>query len=125
MGLEGFQLLSGSVITVIEGVCVFLCVIGDRRYTRVFELLAHLGIRACSAILPRGLYCRNLLLLEGPSCLSVTAFHKVFVEFLFRSSRDFQGRIVGVNKNVNNLVLKASCPSKKSRKDSNIRGTCK
>jgi len=82
-------LLSGSVATVIEGVYVFLRVVGNRRYTKVFELLAHLGIRAHSAVLPRGLYCRNLLLLEGPSCLSATAFYKVFVEFLFRLSRDF------------------------------------
>jgi len=51
----------------------------------------HLGIGACLAVLLRGLYYRNLLLLEGPSCLSATAFHKVFVEFPFRSSRDFKG----------------------------------
>jgi len=82
-------LLSSSVITVIEGVCVFLRVVGDRRYIRVFKLLAHLGIRAYSAVLPRGLYCRNLLLLEGPSCFSATAFYKVFIEFPFRLSRDF------------------------------------
>ena len=110
-------------MTVIEGVCVFLRVVGNRRYMRVFELLAHLGVGARSAILPRGLYCRNLLLLEGPFCLSATAFYEVFIEFPFRSSRDFQGKIVGVNKNVNNLVLKASYPSKKSRKDLNVRGT--
>ena len=82
-------MLSSSVVTVIEGVCIFLRVVSDRRYARVFKLLAHLGIRARSAILPRGLYCRNLLLSEGPSCLSATAFYEVFVEFLFRSSRDF------------------------------------
>ena len=84
----------------------------------------HLGIRAYSAILPRGLYYCNLLLSEGPSCLSTTAFHKVFMEFPFRSSRDFfKEEIVDINKNINNLVLKASCPSKKSRKDLNVRGT--
>jgi len=66
-----------------------LVTIGNRKYTRVFELLAHLGVGAHSAVLPKGLYCRNLLLLEGPSCLSATAFHKVFVEFLFGSSQDF------------------------------------
>ena len=82
-------MLSSSVITVIEGVCVFLRVIGNRRYAKVFELLAHLGIRARLAVLPRGLYCRNLLLSEGPSYLSATAFHKVFMEFPFRLSRDF------------------------------------
>ena len=91
MGLEGFRLLSSSVATIIEGVCVFLSVASDRRYARVFELLVHLGVRAYSAVLPRGLYYRNLLLLEGPSCLSVTAVYKVFVEFLFRLSRDFKG----------------------------------
>jgi len=82
-------LLSGSVISVIEGVCVFLS--GNYRYTRVFELLVHLGIRARSAVLPRGLFYRNLLLLGRPSYLSVTAFYKVFVEFPFKSSRDFKG----------------------------------
>ena len=82
-------MFSSSVITIIEGVCVFLS--SDYRYIRVFKLLVHLGIKAYSAILPRGLYYRNLLLLEGPFCLSATAFHKVFVEFLFRSSRDFKG----------------------------------
>jgi hypothetical protein len=74
-------------MAVVEGVCVFLS--GDRRYTRVFKLLVHLGIRAYLAVLPRGLYYRNLLLLEGPSCLYATAFYKVSVEFLFRLSRDF------------------------------------
>ena len=82
-------MLSSSVTTVIKGVCVFFS--GDRRYIRVFKLLVHLGIRARLAILPRGLYYRNILLLEGPSCLSATAFYKVFMEFLFRSSRDFKG----------------------------------
>jgi len=89
VGLEGFRLLSSSVITVIEGVCVFLS--GNYRYVRVFELLEHLGIRAHSAVLPKGLYYYNLLLLEGPSCLYATAFYKVSVEFPFRLSRDFKG----------------------------------
>jgi len=84
VGLEGFRLLSSSIITVIEGICVFFSVTSNCRYTRVFKLLVHLGIRAYSAVLPRGLYCRNLLLLEGPSCLSATAFYKVFMEFPFR-----------------------------------------
>jgi len=83
-------LLSSSVATVIEGVCVFLS--GNYRYIRVFKLLEYLGIRAYSAVLPKGLYYRNLLLSEGPSCLYATAFHKVSVEFPFRLSRDFKGR---------------------------------
>ena len=81
MGLEGFWLFSSSIATVVEGVCVFLSVAGNYRYARVFKLLVHLGVRARSAVLPRGLYCRNFLLLEGPSCLYATAFYKVSVEF--------------------------------------------
>ena len=50
----------------------------------------HLGIRARSAVLPRGLYCRNLLLLEGPFYLYAIAFYKVSVEFPFKSSQDFK-----------------------------------
>jgi hypothetical protein len=87
VGLEGFWLLSSSVAAVVEGVWVFLS--GNYRCARVFELLVHLGVRACLAVLLRGLYYRNLSLLEGPSCLCATAFHKVSVEFLFESSRDF------------------------------------
>ena len=66
-------------MAVVEGICVFLS--GNRGCARVFKLLVHLGIRACLAILPRGLYYRNLSLSEGPSCLYATAFHKVSVEF--------------------------------------------
>jgi len=79
VGPEGFWLLFSSVTAVIEGVYVFLSVAGNRRYARVFELLVHLGIRAYLAVLPRGLYCRNLLLLEGPSYLKATAFYRVSV----------------------------------------------
>ena len=63
----------------VEGVCVFLS--GDYGYIRVFKLLVHLDVRAYSAVLPRGLYYRNLSLLEGPSYLYATAFYKVSVEF--------------------------------------------
>ena len=79
MGPEGFRLLSSSVIAIVEGVCVFLS--GNHRCVKVFKLLVHLGIRARLAVLPRGLYYRNLLLSEGPSCLCATAFYKVSVEF--------------------------------------------
>jgi hypothetical protein len=89
VGLEGFRLLSSSVIAIVEGVWVFLS--GNRRCIRVFKLLVYLGIRAYSAVLPRGLYYCNLSLLEGPSCLCATAFYKVFIEFLFRLSRGFKG----------------------------------
>ena len=80
-------MLFSSVVTVIEGVYIFLS--SNYRYIRVFKLLMHLGINAYSAILPKGLYYYNLLLLEGPFYLSATAFHKVFIEFPFRLSRDF------------------------------------
>jgi len=91
VGLEGFQLLFSSIVTVIEGVYIFLSITSDYRYTRVFKLLVYLGVRTYSVILPRGLYYCNLLLLEGPSCFSVMAVYKVFVEFPFRLSRDFKG----------------------------------
>jgi hypothetical protein len=74
-------------MAIVEGIYIFLS--GNYRCIRVFKLLVYLGIRAYSAVLPRGLYYRNLSLLEGPSCLYVTAFYKVSVEFPFRLSRDF------------------------------------
>ena len=79
MGLEGFWLLSSSIIAVVEGVYIFLS--GNYRYIRVFKLLVYLGIRAYLAVLPRGLYYRNLLLLEGPFYLYIMAFYKVSIEF--------------------------------------------
>ena len=91
MGLEGFWLLSSSIVTVIEGVYVFLNVAGNCRCAKVFKLLVHLGVGAHSAILPKGLYYCNLSLSEGPSCLSAMAVHKVFIEFPFRLLRDFKG----------------------------------
>ena len=90
MGLEGFRLFSSSIATVVKGVCVFLSIASDYRYARVFKLLVHLGIRARSAILPRGLYCRNLSLLEGPSCLYVAAFYKVSIGFLLGYRKIFK-----------------------------------
>ena len=58
----------------------------------------HLGIKAYLAVLPRGLYYCNLLLLKGPFYLKATAFYKLSIEFLFRSSRDFKEEIVDINK---------------------------
>jgi len=91
VGLKGFWLLFSSVITIIEDIYIFLSIASNCRYIRVFKLLVHLGIRAYLAVLPRGLYCYNLLLLKGPSCLRATAFYKVFIEFLFRLLQDFKG----------------------------------
>ena len=73
-------MLFGSVAPIIKDICVFLS--GNHRCIKVFKLLVHLGIGAYLAVLFKSLYYCNLLLLEGPSCLSATAFHKVFVEFL-------------------------------------------
>jgi len=91
VGPKGFRLLFSSIITIIEGVYVFLSIDSNYRYIRVFKLLVHLGVRARLAVFPRGLYYCNLLLLEGPSCLNATAFYKVFIEFLFKLSQDFKG----------------------------------
>ena len=76
-------------MAVIEGICVFLS--GDRRYTRVFELLVYLGTRAYTAVLLRGLRGYNFSLLEGPSCFSATAFHRVAVGFFIWVVVRFQG----------------------------------
>jgi hypothetical protein len=82
-------LLFSSIISIIEGIYIFLN--GNYRYIRVFKLLVYLGIRAYLAVLHRGLFYYNLSLLGGPSYLSATAFHKVFIEFPFRLSRDSKG----------------------------------
>ena len=57
---------------------------------RVFKLLIHLGARAYLAVLSRYLYIQDLLLLEGPSCLVITAFYKVSVGFPYKSSQDLK-----------------------------------
>ena len=79
-----FWLFSSGIVTVIEGVDVFLDIAGSCRHIRVFELAVYLGTRARLVVLFRYLYICNLLLLEGPSCLVVTAFYKVSIGFLFR-----------------------------------------
>jgi len=58
----------------------------------------HLGVRAYLAILPKGLYCHNLLLLKGPFYLKATAFYRVFIEFLFKLSQSFKKGMVDINK---------------------------
>ena len=50
----------------------------------------YLGVRAYLAVLSRRLYARDLLLLEGPSCLITTAFHEVSIGFPYGSSRDLK-----------------------------------
>ena len=77
-------------MTIIEGVNVFLDIAGSYRCTRVFKLVVHLGTRARLVVLFGHLYICNLLLLEGPSCLIVTAFYEVSIGFLFRLSRNLR-----------------------------------
>ena len=72
-------------MTIIEGVNIFLNITGGHRYTRVFKLLVYLGTGARSAVLSGRLYARDLLLLEGPSCLVITAFYEVSIGFPYRS----------------------------------------
>ena len=80
----GFQLLSSSVITVIEGVNTSLNIINNySRCIRVFKLLVYLGTRACIVVLLRALRVCNLLLLKLPSCLIAAAIYRVSVEFPF------------------------------------------
>ena len=77
-------------MTVIKGVNIFLDVAGGYRYTRVFKLALHLNTGACLVILFGYLYSWNLLLLEGPSCLNITAIYKVSIGFPFRLSQNFK-----------------------------------
>jgi len=49
----------------------------------------YLSTRARLAILPRGLYAYNLLLLEGPFYLRVIVIYRVSIEFPFKLLRDF------------------------------------
>ena len=85
----GFQLFSKGVATIVEGVCDF-DIASSCGCVKVFKLLLHLGAGACTAILLENLYGCNFLLLKGPFCLGATAVYKVFVEFLYRSSRDLR-----------------------------------
>ena len=70
-------------MTVIEGLRVFLNIIGDCGCVRVFELLVYLGIGACTVVLLRALRARNLSLLRVPSCLIAAAVYRVSIEFPF------------------------------------------
>ena len=64
---------------------------------RVFKLLVYLNTGARTVVLFRVLCTRNFLLLRLPSCLIAVAVHRVSIEFLFRSSRNFKGGRVDVN----------------------------
>jgi len=49
-----------------------------------FKLLVYLGARAYMAVLPRGSYTYNLLLLKGLFYFRVTTFYKMSIELLFK-----------------------------------------
>jgi len=85
-----FWLVFSGIITVIEGINVFLNVASGRKCIKVFEFIVYLGARAYLVVLFGHLYIYNLLLLEGPSCLIATAFYKVSVGFPFRLSRNLR-----------------------------------
>jgi uncharacterized membrane protein HdeD (DUF308 family) len=93
----GFQLLFSGIATIVEGLRVFLNIVSDCRCARVFKLLVYLGAGVYIVVLFRALRAYNLLLLRVPSCLIAAAVHRVFIEFPFKSSRNFKGGRVGVN----------------------------
>ena len=80
----GFWLLSGGIVTVIEGVNISLNVVSNyNRYAKVFKLLVYLNTRVYIVILLGALRARNFSLLRVPSCLIAAAVHRVFIEFPF------------------------------------------
>jgi hypothetical protein len=93
----GFQLLFSGVVTVIEGLHIFLNVVSDCGCVKVFKLLVYLSAGAYTVVLLRALYTYNLLLSKVPSCLIVAAVYRVSIEFPFRLSRNFKGGRVGIN----------------------------
>ena len=80
----GFQLLSNSVVTVIEGVNISLNIISDcSRYIRVFELLVYLSTGAYTVVLLKALRASNFLLLRLFFYFIAAAVYRVSVEFPF------------------------------------------
>ena len=77
-------------MTVVEAINIFLNIVGNYRYIRVFKLLIYLGAGACMVVLPRVLYTCKLLLLGVPSCLIAIAFHRASIGFLFGLSQNFK-----------------------------------
>ena len=77
-------MLSSSITVVIESVYIFLGVVNDRKCIKILKLFMYLSVGAHIAVLLRGLYVYSLSLLKVPSCLIVTAFYKIFIEFPFR-----------------------------------------
>ena len=71
-------------MTIIEGVNIFLNIVGDcSRYVRVFKLLMHLSAGAYIVVLLGALYARNLSLLRLPFYLIAAAVYRVSIEFPF------------------------------------------
>ena len=84
-------------MTIIEAINIFLNIISNYKYTRVFKLLVYLGTGAYIVVLFKVLHTCNLLLLRLSSYLITVAIYRVSVEFLFRLSRNFKGGRVDIN----------------------------
>ena len=76
-------------MTVIEGIYIFLNIVSNCKYIRVFKLLVYLGTRAYIVILLEALRACDLLLFKRPSCLRAAAICRVSIEFPFRLLPDF------------------------------------
>ena len=77
-------------MTIIEGVNIFLNIVGNcSRCVKVFELLIYLSTGAYTVVLFGALRARNLLLSRLPSYLVAAAVYRMSVEFPFWSSRNF------------------------------------
>jgi len=84
MGLKGFRLFSSSVTAIIENIYIFFNIADNHRYIKTFKPLVYLSVRAYLAVLFKGLYYYNLLLLKKPFYFKAMAFYKVSIKFLFR-----------------------------------------
>jgi len=73
-----------SVAVIIKDIYIFFSVVNNCKCIRVFKLFIYLNIKAYIAILPKGLYIYNLLLLKVLFYFITTAFYKIFIKFLFR-----------------------------------------
>ena len=91
-------MLFNNVITIIEGIYIIFNITNNYKYVKVFKLLIYLSVKVYIAVLPKGLYIYNLLLLKGPFRFKVIVFYKVFIEFLFRLLRNFERAIININK---------------------------
>jgi hypothetical protein len=93
----GFQLLFSGIITVIEGIYIFLNIINNCKCIKVLKFLVYLSAGAYIIILLRVLHALNLLLLKVPFCFIVAAIYRVFIKFLFKLLQGFERGRVDIN----------------------------